>query len=42
MALREYENIYDGSIRFFTDMSEDAIRNKIVRLVRKKGDTFNA
>ena len=34
--LREKEILYDGLMRFMTDMSEDDIREKIVRLVRQK------
>ena len=36
LPLREYEKIYDGCIRYRSDMSEDEIRDEIVRLVRQK------
>lgn len=36
VSLKEYQKIYDGSIRFLVDMSEDEVRDEIVRLVQKK------
>lgn len=36
VSLKEYQKIYDGCIRYMSNMSEDEIRNEIVRLVRQK------
>ena len=36
VALKEHEKIYDGCIRYRSDMSEDEIREEITRLVRQK------
>ena len=36
LPLREYEKVYDGFIRYRSDMAEDEIREEIVRLVRQK------
>ena len=33
---QEYQKLYDGCMRYHSDMSEDEIRQEIVRLVRKK------
>ena len=35
-VLREKEILYDGLMRYMTDMSEGDIREEIVRLVRQK------
>lgn len=40
VPLREYEKIFDGCIRYCTDMSEDSSRKEIVRLVRQKKETL--
>lgn len=40
LPLREYEKIFDGCIRFDTDMTENDIRDEIVRLVRQKKETI--
>lgn len=36
IPLREYDKLYDGSMRYSSDMSERDIRNEIVRLVKQK------
>ena len=36
MPLKEYEKLYDGCIRYQSNMSEFQIRKEIVRLVRQK------
>lgn len=36
VPLREYEKLYDGCMRYRSDMSETEIREEIVRLVRQK------
>ena len=36
MTLREYEKVFDGSIRFSGSMDEDDIREEIVRVVSSK------
>ena len=36
LPLREYEIIYNGCMRYRSDMSEDEIKEEIVRLVRLK------
>lgn len=36
MPLREFQKIFDGNIRFQMDMSEDEVRDEIVRLVHRK------
>ena len=36
IALTEKEKLYDGSMRYNSDMSESDIRNEIVRLVKQK------
>ena len=42
LPLHEYEKIYDGSIRFFSDDSEEIIRHEIVRLIQnKQTDMYN-
>ena len=42
VPLREYEKLYDGCIRYRSDMKEDEIRDEITRLLRqKKSDTHN-
>ena len=40
LALHEWEKIFDGNIKYYSDQSEDEIRNEIVRLLRlKKSET---
>lgn len=34
--LREYEKVFDGSIRFSSNMDEDDIREEIARILREK------
>ena len=42
MTLREYEKVFDGSIRFSGSMDEDDIREEIVRVVSsKEGDIIH-
>ena len=36
VAFLEYQKLYDGSIRYRMDMSEDEVRQEIVRLLRQK------
>ena len=36
VSLREYEKLYDGSMRYFSDWSENEVRREIVRLVQQK------
>lgn len=36
MSLKEYDKLYDGSIRYCSDWSETDVRNEIVRLVQQK------
>lgn len=36
MPFKEYQKLYDGCMHYHSEMSEDEIRQEIVRLVRKK------
>ena len=42
LPLREYEKLYDGCMRYRSDMKEDEIRDEITRLLKqKRSDTHN-